>query len=111
MTEVFFGPQAGVAPGALDVPPPSPRTCEDIVQRVLARSGGATHEAQVRQMMAGLTEALFGRHPVTYCDSDAGSSLFTARSSAISSRPVSSSGSGQRKGSRPTSGVQRSRPS
>jgi len=91
MAEVFFGPHDCMGGSSLDIPQPSPRTCEDIVQRVLARSGGAAHEEQVRQMLSGLTEALFGRHPVAYCDSDAGSSLFTARSSAVhsSSRPGS----------------------
>lgn len=83
MTEVLFGPEGpgSAAPQMAEVPRPSPRTCEEIIQRVIERSGGTARHGPVRHMLTGLTEAMFGERVVA--ESEYGS-LHTARSSRSS---------------------------
>mmetsp|Transcript_33684 Transcript_33684/g.104958 ORF Transcript_33684/g.104958 Transcript_33684/m.104958 type:complete len:239 (+) Transcript_33684:2-718(+) len=91
MSDVLFGADpaaAGTPSRALPagVPRPSPRTLEAITQRVIARTGGSANEAAVRQMLAELTQALFGPTVAFQEPSsdNAPSQLCTARSSVRS---------------------------
>jgi len=101
MTDALFGGEAGssssgaASRGCLpaNVPRPSPRTLETIAQRVIARSG-SDREGRVREMLAGLTEAVFGptvdsQVPVFARPDEAGSQPPTARSSVRSKSTTS----------------------
>lgn len=59
MTEALFGPEGrGASTGSIEFPRLSPRACEDIIQRVMARTDGGGHSTAVRQMLDRLTQAL-----------------------------------------------------
>jgi len=87
MSDIFFGRTDGQASSiaeqiAQDLPRPSPCACEEIVRRVVARTGGTGREDTIRQMLVSLTEALFG--PAEADDDGYISSLHTARDSICS---------------------------
>jgi len=108
MTNVLFGAGAASSSGTLNVEPPSPRTCDEIVRRVIEKSGCTAPPRAIRSMLSGLTESLFGV-PNAFPQQSAmqshsrssrsqtesafgGSTLHTARSSVISNSGASEAG-------------------
>jgi len=89
MTDILFGPGRDRVPGSgstapLKVPRPSPRTLESMVHRVVDNSNGSARAGNVRQMLAGMTEAIFGPAADDQLNTARSSvrSAFSARSAA-----------------------------
>jgi len=88
MSEVFFGRErlatGGESPWQQmsSIPKPSPEACEEVIRRVVARTGGRGRERTIRQMLFCLTESLFG--PEITEETDYTSAMHTARSSVCS---------------------------
>jgi hypothetical protein len=83
MSDILFaGPDSGDVESAeaMGLSRPSPRTLEDVTERVVSSCGGAVRRVAVREMLTILVQALFGPGR----DDGEGSQLATARSSVRS---------------------------
>lgn len=79
---LFAGPDSGDVESAeaMGLSRPSPRTLEDVTERVVSSCGGAVRRVAVREMLAILVQALFGPGG----EDGEGSQMATARSSVRS---------------------------